>query len=92
MLKKLKLCSLTENCLKEKEMCSIQGGFRECGCSCAYEDPKLGGSTSEQNMNANYNLGPTGGYSTTGCNQYMMSDQPGSYLSPGSLNESVNGF
>ena len=43
-------------------------------------------------MNANYNLGPNGGYSTTGCNQYMMSDQPGSYPSPGSLNESVNGF
>ena len=45
-----------------------------------------------QNMNANYNLGPNGGYSTTGCSQYMMSDQPGSYPSPGSLNESVNGF
>lgn len=45
------------------------GGFvyrRNCTCSCAYAD--RGGSSTEDNLNANYRLGPRGGYSTTGDN------------------------
>lgn len=71
LTKKLKLNALSEMMLKDKEMCFIMGG-RFCSCSCAYEGTP-GGSSSANNKEANYNLGPDGGYSTSGCNAYIMS-------------------
>jgi natural product precursor len=68
--KKLKLSTLSDSMLKDKEMVAIFGGEgRICGCSCAFEDQ--GGSTSEDNSAANYKLGEDGGHSSTGCNNYV---------------------
>ena len=68
--KKLKLSTLSDSMLKDKEMVAIFGGdSRYCMCSCAFEDQ--GGSTSEDNSAANYKLGDNGGYSTSGCNKYV---------------------
>ena len=62
-------CVLIDMMLKDKEMGSILGGEgRFCTCSCAYANSK--GSSSENNSAANYDLGPEGGYSTTGCDAY----------------------
>jgi natural product precursor len=70
-MKNLKINKLAQNRLQEKEMQNVnggQGGHRGiydevkgewtifCGCSCAYEG-KPGGSSTEDNKNANYALG-----------------------------------
>ena len=68
--KKLKLSTLSDSMLKDNEMVAIFGGDeRICSCSCAFEDN--GGSTNKDNSAANYKLGDNGGYSTTGCNNYV---------------------
>jgi len=56
MEKKLKLNFLAENNLKEKEMSNVRGGteFR-CGCGCNYAGS--GGSSTGDNMAANYDGG-----------------------------------
>lgn len=69
-LKKIKLNKLSNNVLAERQMKGLKGGGfiyrRNCTCSCAYADK--GGSSTEDNTNANYKLGSHGGYSTTGNN------------------------
>ncbi len=87
LTKKLKLSALSEMMLKDKEMCSIMGG-RFCTCSCAYANS--GGSKSEDNKNANYDCGPGGYSSTSGCNQYYKSDTSGVYFpDPSDCDEST---
>jgi natural product precursor len=78
-LGKLKLNALSDMNLAGKEMNALRGG-RECGCSCAYQNS--GGSSSQSNSGANYNLGPYGGYSKSGCNQYVTSDAYGYFDIP----------
>jgi natural product precursor len=90
LTKKLKLSALSEMMLKDKEMGSILGGEgRWCTCSCAYANQ--GGSSSNDNSAANYDLGPHGGYSTSGCNVYETTGPGQTYAFPwpSSLNESV---
>lgn len=79
LTKKLKLSTLSEALLKDKEMGSLYGGGRDCNCSCYYQG-QPGGASSEQNKNANYNIGDYGGDSVQGCNQYHYS--PSGHLSP----------
>lgn len=50
-LSKLKLCSLSEANLKEKEMNVLMGGECSCGCGCLYANN--GGSSTGENMIAN---------------------------------------
>ena len=66
--KKLKLSTLSETMLKDKEMNGLWGGERKCTCSCMYTEQN--GITWEQNSAANYELGETGGYSVGGGNNY----------------------
>ena len=66
-LKKLKLNALSEAGLKDKEMNAMKGGYLGCRCSCYWADQ--GGSSSDDNMGANYTKGD-GAHSTEGCNQY----------------------
>lgn len=69
-LQKIKLNNLAENSLANREMKEIKGGHTGCCyCSCAYANS--GGSSSTDNAAANYKIGPHGGHSTTGSNQYM---------------------
>lgn len=69
LTKKLKLSTLSEAVLKDKEMNAIIGGIRKCGCSCRYQG-QSGGSALNNNSTANYYLGDGGGYSPEGCNYY----------------------
>lgn len=73
--RKLKLSTLSKAVLKDKEMDSIFGGDSICTCSCAYAG-QPGGSSSNNNMVANLNLGP-GGHSVNGCNQYFAFETSG---------------
>ena len=66
MSKKLKLTTLSEAILKDKETNAIKGG-KFCTCSCYWEDTE-GSSPSGDNRSANYTLGMA---STHGCNQYF---------------------
>lgn len=68
-LSKLKLNQLSDANLRDREMNGLRGG-NTCTCSCLYAYPGGSGSSSSSNMDANYNIG-SGGYSTSGCNQYM---------------------
>jgi natural product precursor len=65
-LEKLRLRALNEQNLAEKQMNALRGGdlIRQCTCSCQ------GSSSSFSNRDANYKLGSSGGYSTSGCQQY----------------------
>lgn len=67
-LKKIKLNMLSELTIQSKAMNALRGG-NCCDCSCYYEDKK--GSSSNDNMNANYKLDT---YSPIGCNQYHYCD------------------
>jgi natural product precursor len=71
-LSKLKLNALSEANLLDREMNVLRGGDRVCGCSCYYANS--GGSSSGDNRTANHGLGNDGGYSTSGCNQYVQDD------------------
>ena len=64
-LNKLKLNTLSKLQLKNRELSQIKGGG--CTCSCYYANH--GGSSPQDNSNANYGLG--NGYSPNGCNQYI---------------------
>ena len=67
-MKKLKLTTLSEAILKDKETKAVLGG-NCCGCSCYWENNK--GSSVEDNRNANYKLDTT---SSEGCGQYVRCD------------------
>lgn len=65
-LKKIKLNKLSDNTLAERQMKGLKGGGvyeKHCRCSCAYANQ--GGSSTNDNMTANFKLGT---YSTTGDN------------------------
>lgn len=66
-LAKLRLNTLKES-LEEKEMASLKGGARGRCCTCACS----GISSTDSNLNANYNIGSYGGYSsgTFPCSYY----------------------
>ena len=82
LTKKLKLSTLSEALLKDKEMGSLYGGDRTCDCSCYYQGQPGGSSSSS-------NIGDYGGDSVQGCNQYHYN--PGSYPSAESLIASNGG-
>lgn len=63
-LKKIKLNSLNDAELRDREMNALNGG-RACGCGCNYAGS--GGSSTYNNGTANSKLGPSGGYSPDGC-------------------------
>ncbi len=68
-LKKIKLNKLSDDALAQRQMKGLKGGGiyrRSCTCSCAYAN--TGGSSTEDNLTANYRLGSKGGYSKTGDN------------------------
>jgi len=67
-LKKIKLNKLSDDALAQRQMKELKGGevyYRRCTCSCAYAN--AGGSSTKDNMSANYHLG-YGGKSKTGDN------------------------
>ena len=65
-MKKLKLTTLSEAILKDKETKAVLGGNFSCSCSCAWRNNT--GSTAYDNTSANYDRGIR---SEHGCNQYM---------------------
>jgi natural product precursor len=74
-LAKLRLRTLNEQYLAEKQMNALKGG-QTCFCSCYWAGQ--GGSSSIDNRNANYNLASEGGYykSEHGCNQHAYDGLP----------------
>jgi natural product precursor len=54
-MKALKLTALEADVLSRKAMNGLKGGIDYCGCSCYYAH--TGGSSSDDNGNANYNGG-----------------------------------
>ena len=71
-LKKIKLNKLSGDALAQRQMKGLKGGSiyrRSCTCSCAYAN--TGGSSTEDNLTANYRLGPKGGY----CNYNIPIDK-----------------
>ncbi|TGY28146.1 TIGR04149 family rSAM-modified RiPP [Bacteroides caecimuris] len=84
-LQKLKLHKLSEASLKDKEMNALIGGYSGCYCSCYWEGQ--GGSSTDDNMHANYN---NGSYSTHGCNGHWMGGY--GYMDCLSCNESHSGL
>ena len=68
-MKKLKLTTLSEAILKDKESNAIKGG-NLCTCSCYWEGTE-GGSSTGDNRSANYALDLG---SQHGCNQYYQTD------------------
>jgi natural product precursor len=70
-ISKLRLNALSEANLLEREMNALKGGTY-CSCSCYYAN--TGGSSSSANRDSNYNSGYT---STSGCNDYIKSDDWG---------------
>ena len=75
----IKINQLLGKTLFAKEMNSLRGG-KYCSCSCYWANQ--GGSSSEANRNANYNIGENGGYSVQGCNQYSYNDTSGELTCP----------
>jgi natural product precursor len=75
-LQKLRLNVLNEQDLKEKQMNALRGGEdRFCTCSCSAP----GGSGIVANRDANYVIGPDGGYSGQGDNNYWYDGYDGAY-------------
>lgn len=74
-LSRLKLNNLSDRQLEKIEMNELKGGNsdRFCTCSCFWAE--YGGSSSSDNMNANYKVGPYGGYSPEGGNNYWKDDE-----------------
>lgn len=70
-IKRFKLNALSAEGLRLKEMNAIVGG-NCCGCSCAYAN--RGGSSTEDNREANFKSDTT---STYGCNQSMKDSEYG---------------
>lgn len=73
-LTKIKLNNLSKNSLDNREMKELKGG-RSCSCSCYYAN--AGGSSTNDNRYANYNLGDGGGKSINGDNYYTISIEVG---------------
>lgn len=69
-IKRFKLNALSADVLRQKEMSSIMGG-NSCGCACAYNEQ--GGSSTSDNMQANYNYDYTSDNSTV-CSFIEKSD------------------
>lgn len=67
-LKKIKLNALSKSTMVDKAMNALKGG-NCCDCSCYWEG--RGGSSSNDNMNANYQLDT---HSIHGCNLYHNCD------------------
>ncbi len=57
-LNNLKLYELTADNLSDREMKEIRGGGRQCSCSCRWEGS--GGSSTDDNCDANYGTGGSG--------------------------------
>ena len=75
-MKKLKLTTLSEAILKDKESKAILGGNLSCSCSCYWENNT--GSSTHDNASANYDKGIP---SVHGCNQYkVVSDENTLYV------------
>ncbi len=68
-IKHLKLSSLADSKIREKEMNALVGG-NACSCACYYASEGPSHSTSN-NMNANYAYGYS---SVVGCAQYIKTD------------------
>lgn len=66
-LRKIKLSDLSDAGLRDRELNALRGGYLGCKCSCYWSDK--GGSSSDDNMSANYHLGDNA-HSKDGCNQY----------------------
>jgi len=66
--KNIRLNLLSANRLRRKQLDALAGGYAKCTCSCYYEF--TGGSSTDNNGNANYYIGENGGHSPLGCNQY----------------------
>lgn len=76
-LLKINLNILNEQNINNIEMNRLKGGDdRGCSCSCYWADKK-GGASIEDNRDANYNVGPSGGYSIYGDNCYVYDDYLG---------------
>ena len=63
-MKDLKMLSVENNVLSEKEAASVRGGkdtIRSCYCACYYRN--VGGSNTHDNAYANFHLGGAGGTS-----------------------------
>ncbi|MCI1720812.1 MAG: TIGR04149 family rSAM-modified RiPP [Bacteroidales bacterium] len=54
-MKKIDLSSLSKEIASKKMMRRLSGGAGNCGCACKYEG-KPGGSTLQDNGQANYDL------------------------------------
>lgn len=72
-LKKIKLNFLSDVDLQDREMNTLKGGDRVCGCGCPYENN--GGSTTFYNGTANVKIGDEGGTSTVGNKQCFLADE-----------------
>ena len=70
-LTKIKLNHLNDDELKNREMNSLRGGERVCGCGCIYEHQE--GSTTMYNGLANVEVGDNGGHSEPGTNKACFS-------------------
>ena len=54
-MKKIKLNALAAQTLSQIEMNAVKGGDKSCGCACAYAGS--GGSSVDDNCNANFAKG-----------------------------------
>ena len=79
-LKKLKLNTLSNQNLENKEMNALKGGV-VCTCSCLYEG-QSGGSSTTDNALANFNLG---GWSSPGGDNCTVVDGYDAFGNPGIL-------
>ena len=82
-LKKIKLNKLSDDALAQRQMKGLKGGGviqRHCTCSCAYAN--AGGSSTNDNMAANYRLGSRVVYSKTGDNDSEMEYNSNISLTP----------
>lgn len=68
-IKRIKLNALSRTIVENKAMNALKGG-NCCQCSCYWEG--RGGSSTEDNQNANYRLDTI---SQHGCNQYTQCDE-----------------
>jgi len=73
-MKKLKLTSLNKDVISEREMKNLKGG-NYCECSCYYADK--GGSSRDNNGDANYGSGTSGKTSINGETIYWKYDRIG---------------
>lgn len=68
-LVRIKLNKISSEELANRQMNELKGGITCCTCSCYWEGN--GGSSSNDNAAANTKIGPYGGYSEHGDNNYI---------------------